>query len=279
MDVDGQTVNLEFARLHDAATAAVSYGQGNLSNPEYIDESIKSAERSEFLSRRTAKGLMKAIESGLPEMTTLVERLREQIDGDLATPISNRRRVRRNQEHGDEIDIDRYLNRIPEMWSRVDSESIPSKRVRITINGSVNCRQSQDELGYRAAAAIALADRLTEQGASVEIDLMISIANGPTDKARNVTASVIVKHSDHPMSIPDIATACCLIGAFRLSMVYGTVRYLEGRAISGLGTPASIPAKFRTADFIADTDITSRRAAIDWVRGSMNKFTENSEVA
>ena len=280
MTESGGRVDIEFGRLLEAAESAAAFGKGNNTEPTFLDSSIKSNERKEFLSRRTVPGLIRMIKDGNPEMTQLVEQLREEISSDTVLPTEDRRRVRRGRDCGDEIEVDRFLNRIPEMWSRIEGDQVPARRIVITINGSVSYKQKQDELGYRAAAAIALADKLTELGASVEVRLMICTTNNPTSEVREYVASVVVKQSDQPMSIPDLATACCDIGAFRLAMVYGTTRHLRGTVRMGLGTPQAIPADRQIGDFIADRDITNRTQAVQWVQDSINKFSNsNSEVA
>jgi hypothetical protein len=271
-------MDIEFARLSDAAQAAMSHGQGNLKNITDIDEAIDRHSGNEFFSNYSTATLIKKINGGDQVMTELVEGIRSKIAEEIPVPTENRRRVRRGRDCGDEINPDLFLDRVPEMWNRIEADATPARRVVVTINGSVSFKQKQDELGYRAAAAIAFADRLTEMGVSVEIRLMKCTMDWPTTEIERLTTTVIVKHSDQPMSIPDLATACCLIGAFRLSMIYGTIRYVPGNANVGLGTPESIPADRRVGDFIVDRDIDNQEKAVQWVQNSINQFAQ-SEVA
>ena len=216
------------------------------------------------------------VEQGCPTMTRLVEQLRERITCEVPIPTENRRKVRRGRDTGDEIDGDRFLDRIPEMWNRIEPHQIPARRVIITINASVSGGQGQDELAYRSAAAIALGDRLTEMGASVEIRLSKSTTNGPVEGLKSLVATAIAKRSDQPMNIPEIAAGCCDIGAFRLGMVYGPTRYCEGTLTEGLGFPANLPEDAAVGDFIIERNVTTLDAAVAWVNESINKFSEKA---
>lgn len=273
---DGSSVQVEFASMTDAARVACSKGQGNLANVACLDKSLDKNDGTRFFNHRSLDRVHELIRTGSQSLADLVEQLRAEIASEVPVPTENRRRIRRGRETGDEIDADRFLNRIPEMWSRIEQDQRPARRVVVTINGTVNYSETQDNLGYRAAAAIALADALTERGASVEVRLVARVTS-PTSEVDDYTASIIVKPSDQPLSIRDLATTCCDIGVFRLGMVYGTTRLLPGTVSAGLGSAARLPPTGNHGDFIADRDVDSRDRAIAWVRDSLTRFAGQAD--
>jgi hypothetical protein len=265
--------NLEFDRLIDAAQSAVANNTGRCSNPAKVDERLQAVSGTTFLSCMTPEQLIDKLQHGDAEMVAMVDDFRQQISDDIAMPSQPRRKVRRGCEFGDEIQVERYLDKVPEMWNRMERQSAPTSRVVVLINGTVSCGQQQSELGYRAAAAIALADRLTEMGASVEIRIMHSVDGGPTKDCRRAVISATVKQSDQPMSIPDMATGCCLIGAYRLAMVYGAARHFPGEVTRGFGTAADLPKSHREgADFIVERDVDDRHSALKWVEQAIAQY-------
>jgi len=63
-----------------------------------------------------------------------VSTMREQLLDRVAPPQAPRRRVRRGQDYGDEIDPDRFVVRNPSLWSRVDRELQPRRTVTLGVN-------------------------------------------------------------------------------------------------------------------------------------------------
>lgn len=264
---------VEFDRMIDAVETAGSFGRGNLDNRDFFDKNLKAHERTGWLNRRTIESTKQFLREGKAELTELVERMRREIAGELAVPSSTKRRMRRGRESGDEIGVDRFLDRVPEMWDRIETERTPANRVVVTINAAVSASEKQDNLAYRAAAAIALADALTERGASVEVRLQFC-ASRPTDEVLDYVSTVVVKRSDQPMSIADLAAGCCDIGAVRLALVMGTSRLLRGTLKEELGSPIPIPADRRVGDYVVDRDVTSRWAAVRWVNEAIRNFEQ-----
>jgi hypothetical protein len=235
---------------------------------------VRKHQRTEWLGFRTTEGLRTVLEQGREDLTAMVEKMRERISSELPIPLANKRRVRRGRESGDEIDADRFLSRIPEMWNRIESDEVPANRVVVKVNAAVSGSQKERHMAYRAAAALALADALTERGASVEVQL-IWCSRDKTDEAEQTISKVVVKRSDQPMSVADLAAACCDVGVVRMGLVIGTARMLPGRLHSGLGFPMEMPEDLRAEGFTVDRQIESERDAIEWVKTAVERFTES----
>jgi hypothetical protein len=270
----GNRFEVEFERMVDALDTATALGQGPGKSIAELDSRVRKHQRTEWLGFRTTEGLRKVLEQGREDLTAMVEKMRERISSELPIPLANKRRVRRGRESGDEIDADRFLSRIPEMWNRIESDEVPANRVVVKVNAAVSGSQKERHMAYRAAAALALADALTERGASVEVQL-IWCSRDKTDEAEQTVSKVVVKRSDQPMSVADLAAACCDVGVVRMGLVIGTARMLPGRLHSGLGFPMEMPEDLRTEGFTVDRQIESERDAIEWVKAAVERFTES----
>jgi hypothetical protein len=258
----------------DALDTATALGHGPGKSIAELDSRVRKHQRTEWLGFRTTEGLRTVLEQGREDLTEMVEKMRERISNELPIPTANKRRVRRGRESGDEIDADRFLSRIPEMWNRIESDEVPANRVVVKVNAAVSGSQKERHMAYRAAAALALADALTERGASVEVQL-IWCSRDKTDEAEQTISKVVVKRSDQPMSVADLAAACCDVGVVRMGLVIGTARMLPGRLHSGLGFPMEMPEDLRAEGFTVDRQIESERDAIEWVKAAVERFTEN----
>jgi hypothetical protein len=270
----GNRFEVEFERMVDALDTATALGAGPGKSVAELDSRVRKHQRTEWLGFRTTEGLRTVLEQGREDLTAMVEKMRERISNELPIPTANKRQVRRGRESGDEIDADRFLSRIPEMWNRIECDEVPANRVVVKVNAAVSGSQKERHMAYRAAAALALADALTERGASVEVQL-IWCSRDKTDEAEQTVSKVVVKRSDQPMSVADLAAACCDVGVVRMGLVIGTARMLPGRLHSGLGFPMEMPDDLRAEGFTVDRNIESERDAIEWVKATVQRFTEN----
>jgi hypothetical protein len=264
---------VEFERMIDALETGAAKGEGNRNAAE-LDDRVRKHQRTEWFGFKTTEQLRNVLKLGRQDLTEMVEKLREKISNELPLPTSNKRRVRRGRESGDEIDADRFLSRIPEMWNRIESDPVPANRVVVKINAAVSGSQKEHEMAYRAAAGLALADALNERGASVEVQL-IWCSRDKTDEAEKTISKVVVKRSDQPMSVADLAAACCDVGVVRMGLVIGTARMLPGKLHSGLGFPMEMPEDLQNEGFTIDRDVRSQQDAIRWVKAAVERFTAN----
>ena len=265
----GGRFDMQFERMIDAVDTGAAMGLGNQWND--IDERVRKHQGKDWLGYKTTEGIREVLQNGREDLTAMVEKMREQISNEIPVPTSNKRRVRRGRDSGDEIDADRFLSRIPEMWNRIESDQVPANRVVVKINAAVSGGQRESAMAYRAAAGLALADALTERGASVEVQL-IWCSGGKTDLANVTVSKVVVKQSDQPMSITDLAAACCDVAVNRMGLVLGTARMLPGKLHSGLGFPIEMPEDIKDG-FTVDRNIESKQAAIEWVKAAVEKFS------
>jgi len=195
-----------------------------------------------------------------------VDAMREKLLGGLPLPTTPRRRVRRGQEFGEEIDSDRFLARVPEVWDRSVREPVVRRQITIGINLGVAWYEKPEAVLYRGAAALALADYLSGQGCNVGLVAFNSTRN-PTQSSAHAVARLVLKSHDMPLDVSAVALAVCEIAFTRTIMYVGAMRHWPGRARPGWGSVARLPEQDRQGlDFVVEANVKSREAAETWLR-------------
>jgi len=231
-----------------------------------------------WANRHTVATLRKAVSDPSAKLLSAIDEMRGHLVDDLALPTAPRRRVRRGLESGDEMDPDRWLVRNPYCWEQSQREPQPRRTVTIGVNVTVYWAQEPEELLYRGAAACALADVLTARGLNVRI-LGLSVGSDCSSRVRKLVTTVELKRGDMPLDMAALATAVCDIGFFRMIVMPAEFRHLPGAVDHGLGTRGNqaLPqADRRGIDYLIESDVTSREAAVKWLRGVMDSASQLS---
>jgi hypothetical protein len=209
-------------------------------------------------------------ESLMSEVNAMRERM---LDG-VPLPTTPRRRVRRGQEMGEEIDSDRFLARVPEVWDRSVREPVARRNVCVGINLGLAWFEKPKALLYRGAAALALVDYLTGQGCNVELVAYNATAL-PTRGVAFGVAKVVLKSSNMPLDLSAVALATCEIAFARTIMYVGAMRHWPGQAIGGWGHVSRLPKQdAKGIDFQIGTDVKSREAAENWLKDCVKQAQE-----
>ncbi len=179
--------------------------------------------------------------------------------------VGTRRQVVRRLDLGDEIDADLWGRRDPQCWSEVRRMPQPRRVFRIGCNVGLHNKCKPEHLIYRGAAAAALSDAMSAAGYSVEIvcfscNVRIWQAK-PEDRA---VMSIVLKRSDMPLDISQVAYCLGEIGFFRRAVFCARVRASKLVIRPDLGITAMIPDRDRDGfDAIFDADILSYEAAAE----------------
>lgn len=194
-----------------------------------------------------------------------VETMRAQLVDSLPLPTTPRRRVRHGQDYGDEISSDRFLARQPNVWTRNVREATPRRTIRIACNLAVSCAMRPENLLWRGAVVVALADVLTQRGLNVEVAGFF-VSEASTEGTKLAVAKVTVKTSDMPVDLGAITFALCEIAFARVAVLSGAMRHYAGRANGGWGCVRPLPAAERKEfDFVIDANVIGRQAAEAWL--------------
>lgn len=221
-----------------------------------------------WANRYTKEKMLDAISNPPKHLMDAVERMRQSLMDEISPPVCTRRRVRRNQEWGDELEAESVLVRSLTPWERMSRENQPRRSVTIGVNLTVHSGQRAEHLLWRGAAASALADLLTQRGINVEIVAFWTI-DQMSSTSRTVVARYIIKRPDMPLDLGAVSVALAEIAYARLVALYGLARHMPGVLHDGLGMCATLPAADRAGiDYLAETDITGREQAESWLRAA-----------
>jgi hypothetical protein len=167
------------------------------------------------------------------------------------------------------LDPDRWLVRDLAPWERVVREVQPRRTVTIGVNLSVNCTVKREELLYRGAAALALADVLTSRGVSVGIVAFYSVGR-PTQTVGQGVVRYALKDPLMPLDLGAVTFALCEVAWFRVVGACGAVRHWPGKVDPSLGYAMPLPAADRAGlDYVVDTDVLGEAKALEWLKGCL----------
>lgn len=224
--------------------------------------------RDRWANNFTKAMLLDVIEHPPKHLLEAVDQMRQSLMDEVCPPASTRRKVRRNQDWGDELTPESVLVRSLTPWERMARENQPKRSVTIGVNLTVNSGQRAEHLLWRGAAATALADILTQRGMNVEIIAFWTIGR-MSSQSRMVVAKYVVKAADMPLDIGSAAVALSEIAYARLVALYGLARHLPGVLHEGLGECETLPRQDREGiDYLAESNITSREGAESWLRSA-----------
>jgi hypothetical protein len=281
LDSDG-VHRYEFGSIGEAVETALTDFAQTAQSRTTIQEGLEAhgfwkGNGDRWTNHFSAKKFLAEIANPSAHLLEAVDAMRARLTDDIDAPTAPRRRVRHGQESGEELDADRVLARIPEAWDRNVREPQPTRNVTIGCNLSVNCHIKPEQLLYRGAAALALADVLTARGFNVEIVLFDARRDGSDQVGRSV-CKYVAKDLTMPLDVPAVAFAMCEIAWFRIVGAYGFSRHMPGNVTEYLGSAMSLPeADRKGVHFLIDSDVLSREAAEDWLKRCIRRSEVQSE--
>jgi hypothetical protein len=270
---------ITFGSVGEAVIDAMADYAQNEGNRKYVAELVADhANGSDAWGNYYTKEKLLATIAYPPRpLLEAVEEMRRQLVDEISPPVCTRRRVRRNQDFGDELTPESVLVRSLTPWERTTRETTPRRSVTLGVNLSVNTTRRAEHLLWRGAAAAALADILNQRGINVEIVAFWSL-DGMSSASRMVVAKYIVKQADMPLDLGAISVALAEIAYARLVALFGLARHMPGVLDDCLGSPKNLPTQDEAGiDYLAESDILSREAAESWLRASASR--QESEVA
>jgi len=276
-DADGID-RITFGSVGEAVTDAMTDYAQNSGNRQFIAAMLRGhmSGHDAWANYYTREKLLDTLANPPRHLLEAVEKMREQLV-DLVTPATcTRRRIRRNQEWGDELEPEAVLARSLTPWERMTRDLQPRGSVTIGVNLTVHADQRAEHLLWRGAAAAALADILTSRGVNVEIVAFWTIY-GMSSASRMVVSRYVVKRPDMPLDLGAVSVALAEIAYARLVALYGLARHVPGVLHEALGSCRMLPAADRAGvDYLAESDIVSRKAAERWLRTAAQR--QESEV-
>lgn len=202
---------------------------------------ISSRQRAEdwygVNSRETAERILQCGE--WPEG---VQRMRDALRdlGSLPAPIDARRR-RVRADAGAEVDITAYWRgRADIAWEKCARRSVrAAATVRLYVNSVIAAREHSDGLFWRGAAALYLADTLTDAGYNVEIWAVRHATNAWRGARGSLTFRTLVKSALAPLDINALAVTVALPAFTRHVYHLAHCAMPDFECADGLGQPGT----------------------------------------
>jgi hypothetical protein len=258
--------------------AFAQYAQSEASK-DFLSALHKRHDGDTWANGHDETSLRKALSQPAKETLAEIDAMRRTLVNELALPTTARRKVRRGMEWGDDLDADRYLSREPNAWEQSVRDPATRRTVTIGVNLTVCAGQNADELLYRGAAAVALADLLTQRGINVRL-IGFSVGEEVSSRMHRLVSTVEFKAADMPLDVASLATAVCDVGFFRMVVMPAEFRHLTGQVSTCLGIRGGqyLPSPDRMAlDYLVESRVTTRESALDWLREQM--AAQDAEVA
>jgi hypothetical protein len=231
--------------------------------------------RKDWYGVESRDDVLAAVTGGWPDGIARLSALSEKL-GDVPTPRDARRRPVRGP-FGDEYDPHAGMRgAFDTAWTRrARLNTVGVRRVRIVAQILDNFGTSADELFWRGAAALMLAQTLMGSGYAVQIDAAFAGSYSWERGSRTVKRFleiITVKPMHSPLDLPNLAGVVCLAGFARTYGFAGITTSCaeanDGACISsGLGSSCSLDSILEAprGTFITPR-INSERAALDWIK-------------
>lgn len=245
-------------------------------NRRTITEGIWGNWGQTWLDYRNQQWFSGVLQNGDPETIAQIERLKERITS--SSPVLSRdqvrRKRRRGQDWGDEMDSDRYLARDPMLWDRTDRIAQPSRTVTIAVNLSIACMFERKNLLSRGAAVAALSDWLSGNGYSVEIRAVTN--QGSFTNKGDAISQIVIKNARTPMDVSSLATSLCEIVFYRAYVLAGQSAAATDQVGWGLGYPQNITPEHQKTlgiDFVSGTELLNEEKSIAWLEKTVSEIS------
>lgn len=215
------------------------------------------------------------------------DRLREISTKEIAPTNVRRRRSRGDQ--GDELDI-HAVNRgdLSRAWTRTTRQTRTATRsVSIVCNLSCSFKQKAADLFWRGAAALKLAEALTQAGYSVAL-YGATGTRGADGRALNIGQFIEIKAEDAPLDVSALAAIVAMPGFKRTRLHAGTSEECDRRnrsVCTSLGYP-STDAVIKAAKMLPipqtafiQPEVNTLQEAQDWVDDTLFRIEHPEEFS
>lgn len=212
-----------------------------------------------------------------------VARMQKELEGFEVPAARSIKRKAVWADQGDSLDIHRVFNgQLDAAWRRTKRRQMPATRqVVITFPLFVSWMHSAEKLFWCGAAALKLADLLTEAGYSVAI---IGV-HGTTNNGNYCYDSLTVKTADQPLDINAVVVAMAFPG-FSRTMGFKALMSIPFPITSGLGTAIyDATEPLEALGYLPEecahglfAEVDSKSSARAWIEKQLARFAEKGEL-
>lgn len=192
-------------------------------NEPYLDAGQKDYDwvsGGQFKSLEDAKaGFDKLAISGWKDGVANLLKLKNKTKGKVPPPRDVRTWLDEGYRTGSVLDVGMFLDKNPRCWGRWDNDDVPTKTIRLLVNTTVSCAESQKDMERKGAAAMIAAELLEEAGYSVTIDAFNCARVGEG----RYLAMMRAKQDDAPLNLARLAAMVGNIAVQRGGWFYAMV--------------------------------------------------------
>jgi hypothetical protein len=208
-----------YSEVHESVASMMDFGPALEKSAMRLHDSAIDGHTHDALSWfGAASGLesLRLIREGWADGAT---KMRAFVSGLQANAPANLKRRRVRADQGDEFDIHRaYSGGLDRAWSTTRRrKSGGTKAVQIAVEAGGLSTVPASTFFWRGAAALVIADALTEAGYSVELWTVAAALYATTGSTAHQCA-VKVKAADMPVDIASLAATLCLAGFHRAAI-------------------------------------------------------------
>jgi hypothetical protein len=175
-----------------------------------------------------------------------------------------------------------WAGRVDVAWQRCEREQrIGPQSVCILVKIGGIASVSAETLFWRGAAALRLADLLTEAGYNVELEAAHTSAH--VSDSDGFALQVPIKEATAPLDLNSLAVVVCLAGFFRYT-VFRAMCACPGHVGGGFGSTVSYRKLVSTTDdsratLLLDDGVSSADTARAWIEQQIANLEGTTELA
>ena len=206
-------------------------------------------------------------------------------------PVSIKRR-RRFGEQGDDLDIHKvYRGELDTAWTyhKREAKNSVGRQITVVCNLSASCGVNAEQLFWRGASALRLAETLESAGYSVRIVAAMSSNGVDEDSKVNNCYLFEVKSLDQPIDVSNLAAIVCLSGYYRVIGFSAKVWACNTNGLTasmGLGyatdqhIPRAMDEWYPNEYYIMQPGtVLSEQAAAEWIASSVDTIQQPQQLA
>lgn len=223
--------------------------------PEILKEEAERfseifTQRNHWNGRKNADCVAKDLLSPTPETAEALATGEALFDSEDWATEKPKRKLKRRLEDGDEIDIDRWREREPDMWEETKKVKGPRFGVRIGVNVATSAHVGKEGFKWRTSAVIAMLRMVEDLNIPCEVvcyEQTLRFASYRGESGETYTMGLMVefpaKRADHLLDVDLLAYVLGDQSFFRVGILGGEVMAMKekwGERLyidSGLGSP------------------------------------------
>jgi hypothetical protein len=271
-----------YKRVYEDTAAMIAACDEAYKAGRRVNTAEDPAYRAGFIGRHyeSWQDVLENANGNWPKGRQIVEEMLEALSKiELPQPASIRRKARWSEDNGDELDHDR-LRSGQEYWRTTRRENLRGpETVSIVVNVTSPASMDAEDILWRGAAGVVLANLLEAAGYRVEFWAVQTASGGYTNGAGCFTA-LCLKRSEQPLDLGSLVNG---VSGWFYRLMFFQAYYVEttARPSSGLGHVNGLwAAENDIEELIGNSTpvlverVFSRSAALDLVRETLENLNQ-----